>query len=130
MAPASSAPAWPLRPAGCTSWSLLRHAAHHHCSYVVGTTHPLPAPNLAFNALSHTPAYMSFSALEPPTTTTTTTPTPLFNRLCFSLGLPRECPAAATRGLDVAALAGGYAGVAPRKARVLGLFCRCVGDWG
>ncbi|KAG2440299.1 hypothetical protein HXX76_004410 [Chlamydomonas incerta] len=48
----------------------------------------------------------------------------LWKWLCFSLGLPRECPAAATRGLDVAALAGGYAGVAPRKARVLGLFCR------
>ncbi|GLI64228.1 hypothetical protein VaNZ11_007426 [Volvox africanus] len=44
--------------------------------------------------------------------------------LCFALRLPRECPAAASRGLDVAALAGGYAGLQPRSARVLGLFCR------
>ncbi|GIL94061.1 hypothetical protein Vretimale_394 [Volvox reticuliferus] len=44
--------------------------------------------------------------------------------LCFALRLPRECPAAASRGLDVAALAGGYAGLRPRSARVLGLFCR------
>ncbi|GIL45377.1 hypothetical protein Vafri_2627 [Volvox africanus] len=44
--------------------------------------------------------------------------------LCFALRLPRECPAAASRGLDVAALAGGYAGLQPRSARALGLFCR------
>jgi hypothetical protein len=48
------------------------------------------------------------------------------HRLCFALGLPRECPAAATRGLDVAALGGGYAGLPPHRARVLGLFCRWV----
>lgn len=50
----------------------------------------------------------------------------LWTWLCFALGLPRSCPAAATRGLDVAALGGGYAGLRPHSARVLGLFCR----WG
>ncbi|GFR45588.1 hypothetical protein Agub_g6983 [Astrephomene gubernaculifera] len=48
----------------------------------------------------------------------------LWRWLCFSLGLPREVPAEAVRGLDVAALAGGVAGVGPAGARVLGLFCR------
>ncbi|KAG2483869.1 hypothetical protein HYH03_017266 [Edaphochlamys debaryana] len=48
----------------------------------------------------------------------------LWRWLAFALGLPRDCPAAASRGLDVAALAGGYAGLRPRRARVLGLFCR------
>lgn len=48
----------------------------------------------------------------------------LWKQLCVLLGLPREAPLAATRGLDVAALGRGYTGLPAPGALALGLFCR------
>ncbi len=48
----------------------------------------------------------------------------LWRWLAGDLGLPLEAPFEASRGLDVASLAGGVEALAPHHAAALGLFCR------